>query len=247
MKTISLKIKRQDDPEDLPYWEIFDVEFKAGMTVATALRAVREKPVTADGNPTAPVVWETTCMEGMCGACAMIINGRVGLACHTPVEDLSSPVVLEPLSKFPIVRDLKVDRQRMFDALERSRAWVGIDGVPGGGPAIRVSPEEHEGMKRFASCIMCGACSEACPQVNARSQFAGAFLFSQTLPLLEHPIGRMGRGEKLDALLQRGGISDCAGAEACEAACPKGIPLGESVARLGWIATGHAIRRLFRG
>ncbi|MFA4875187.1 MAG: 2Fe-2S iron-sulfur cluster-binding protein, partial [bacterium] len=117
METVLIKVKRQDDPEDLPYWELFEVELSPGMTVAQALAMVRENPVTADGNSTSPVAHDCSCMEGLCGACAMQINGKARLACATFVEEFDGPIMLEPLSKFPLTRDLRVDRTRILEAL----------------------------------------------------------------------------------------------------------------------------------
>lgn len=247
METITVKIKRQDDPEDLPYWEEFDVAYRPGMTVITLLNAISENPVTSDGNPAAPIAFESACAEGMCGACAMTINGRAGLACHTPVDELGSPILLEPLSKFPIVRDLKVDRSRMFDALSRLEAWVDMANAYDHGPALRIDPNLNRELIPFSRCVMCGACSEACPQVNSRSQFSGAFIFGLAYPLNLHPVGQFSASERLDSLTQRGGLADCAGAKACEAVCPKDIPLSEAIAKLGWDASVYSIKQLFQG
>lgn len=247
MDRVLIKIRRQDDPGDLPYWEQFEVEARAGMTVVGALAAIRERPVTADGNETTPVVWESSCREGACGACAMVINGRARLACRSFVDELAEPITLEPLSKFPVTKDLLVDRSRMFDALENARAWIDTDGVHEHGIPPRVSPEADGRMAALLACVMCGACSEACPQVNERSPFVGAFLFAQVEAAAAHPLGAFGADERMDALISRGGISDCAGSQACAAVCPRFVPLAESIARLEWRSTAHAVRRLFRG
>ena len=64
------------------------------------------------------MVWECNCLEEVCGACTMIINGRVRQACTALIHKLDQPIVLEPMSKFPVVRDLYVDRSRMFESLK---------------------------------------------------------------------------------------------------------------------------------
>ncbi|HPM40876.1 MAG TPA: succinate dehydrogenase iron-sulfur subunit [bacterium] len=244
METVLVKIRRQDDPGDLPYWEKFEVERREGMTVVGLLLALRENPVTVDGNRTAPVVWESSCRDGLCGSCAMVINGRVRLACHTVVEELSEPVTLEPLSKFPVLRDLKVDRARMFDALGRILAWIDLDGIHAHGPALRIAPEAATRAAPVSACIMCGACSEACPQVNERSAFAGAFLFAHADALSAHPLGSFGDPARMDELLGRGGIADCAGAGVCSEVCPARVPLVESIARVEGKANSRALKRL---
>jgi len=110
-----------------------------------------------------------------------------------------------------------------------------------------VSPESAQRSSLLLSCILCGACSEACPQVNERSPFVGAFLFAHVEALSTHPIGAFGGGAMLDSMLSRGGVADCAGAQACNAVCPKGIPLSETIARLELKTTLHGIKRLFQG
>ena len=110
-KTIRFKIKRQDGPDASPYWEEFEIPWAPKHNVVSSLMEIRRNPVNAKGEKVRPVVWDSNCMEEVCGACTMIINGRVGQACSTLVETLPQPIVLEPMSKFPVVRDLLVDRR----------------------------------------------------------------------------------------------------------------------------------------
>ena len=142
---IRFKIKRQDSPDSSPYWQEFHIPYKPGHNVVSALMYIRENPVTADGKTVEPVIWECNCMEEVCGACTMIINGMVQQSCSALIDDLEQPIKLEPMSKFPVVRDLMVDRSRMFDNLRKAKAWVDIDGswdVHEGSP--RISQEEWE-------------------------------------------------------------------------------------------------------
>jgi succinate dehydrogenase / fumarate reductase iron-sulfur subunit len=247
MSGVMLKIRRQDDPEDLPYWELFEVDVVPGMSVAAALAALAERPVTAEGNATTPVLWDCSCDAGLCGACTMLVNGKARLACQTRVDAFDGPIVLEPLSKFPVVRDLRVDRGRMFAALAHAACWTPVDGLSGAGEVPAQSEASALRFGRFQECILCGACSEACPQVNGRSAFAGAFLFSQILPLNRHPVGRGGAAARLEMLGGRGGVADCAGAENCERVCPRGIPLVAAAAELSGEVLLHSVKQFFRG
>lgn len=247
MERALLKIRRQDDPEDLPYWELFEVELRPGTTVSQALRSIASNPITADGNPTTPVAWDCSCNEGVCGSCTMLINGKVRQACKVMLSEFDGPVSVAPLTKFSIVRDLKVDRNSMLDALRAHECWVSIDDLEPAGIEPLADPEGQERLSRFLDCVLCGACSEACPQVNARSAFHGAFVFSHVIHLNEHPIGRFGASARVQTLGGRGGVGDCASAENCEMVCPRGVPLVEASARIGWKATWHSVKRFLWG
>ena len=136
---IRLIVKRQEDPEAKPYWEEFNVAYQPRMNVVSALMEIRKNPVNAQGEPTTPVVWESVCLEEVCGACTMIINGTPRQACSALIDNLKQPIRLEPLTKFPLVRDLKVDRALLFEALKKTHAWIDIDGPFDLGPGPRMS------------------------------------------------------------------------------------------------------------
>jgi succinate dehydrogenase / fumarate reductase iron-sulfur subunit len=241
---IELKIKRQDGPDAPPRWEEFSIPYRPKMNVISALMDVRRQPVTKDGKRTTPPVWEANCLEEVCGACTMIINGKVRQACSALIDQLAQPILLEPMTKFPMVRDLTVDRRRMFDALKRVHAWIPIDGTYNLGPGPRMDPNVQGVAYSLARCMTCGCCLEVCPQVTPTSAFVGAAAISQVRLFNMHPTGKMHRGERLEALMGEGGIVDCGNAQNCVHACPKEIPLTESIAAVGRQTTGHVLRRL---
>lgn len=241
---IELKIKRQDGPDAPPRWEEFSIPYRPKMNVISALMDVRRLPVTKEGKRTTPPVWEANCLEEVCGACTMIINGKVRQACSALIDQLAQPILLEPMTKFPMVRDLTVDRRRMFDALKRVHAWIPIDGTYNLGPGPRVDPNVQGVAYSLARCMTCGCCLEVCPQVTPTSAFVGAAAISQVRLFNMHPTGKMHRGERLEALMGEGGIVDCGNAQNCVHACPKEIPLTESIAAVGRQTTGHVLRRL---
>ena len=113
--TIELRIRRQDRPSATPRWEEFSLPYRADMNIITCLMEIQRRPVTRDGKPTTPVVWDCSCLEEVCGACTMLVNGRVRQACTALIDPLPQPIRLAPMTKFPVIRDLCVDRQRMFD------------------------------------------------------------------------------------------------------------------------------------
>ncbi|MFI5381455.1 MAG: succinate dehydrogenase iron-sulfur subunit [Tepidisphaerales bacterium] len=249
-KNVVLKIRRQDGPDHTPHWEEFAVPYRTNMNIISCLQYIAGHPQTTAGQNTSPVVFDAGCLEEVCGACTMVINGRVRQACSTLVEKLGapeSPITLEPMGKYPLVRDLFVNRQRIFDNLRNTRCWVPIDGTYdlGPGPAIPLKAQE----KRYplSRCISCGCCMEACPQYTPDNTFVGAAIISQVRLFNEHPTGAALKSERLDALMGEGGISECGKAGNCVEVCPKQIPLLESIATVQRQATVKAVKDFFGG
>ena len=157
------------------------------------------------------------------------------------MDQLEQPIRIEPMTKFPVVRDLAVDRSIMFKNLQRMKAWVPIDGTYDLGEGPKMAPDDQEKAYPLSRCITCGACLEVCPQVNAHSDFMGAAIFSQVRLFNMHPTGAMHAKERLQAVMGKGGIEDCANAQNCVSACPKEIPLTESLAEINRQAWKQAL------
>jgi succinate dehydrogenase / fumarate reductase iron-sulfur subunit len=128
-KTVAFEIKRQANPDAPAVWEKFELEWRPGMNVISAMMEIAANPVTAEGHATTPVTYDSNCLEEICGSCAMRINGKARMACSALVDNLEQPIKLEPLSKFPLVRDLQVDRSVLFENLKAVKAWVPVDGT----------------------------------------------------------------------------------------------------------------------
>jgi len=245
-KTIRFKIKRQDGPEskDSQRWEEFDVEWHPQMNVISGLMEIQKNPVTIEGKKVAPVVWESVCLEEVCGACTMLVNGRVRQSCTALIDQIApngEAVTLEPMTKFPLVRDLVVDRSRMFNDLKKVKAWVQLDGSHELGPGPRQSQENQEEAYPLSRCMTCGCCLEACPQVNDSSNFIGPAAISQVRLFNLHPSGKMHAAERLEALMGDGGVADCGKAQNCVEVCPKEIPLVDSIAQMSRATTKHML------
>jgi succinate dehydrogenase / fumarate reductase iron-sulfur subunit len=270
-RAIHVRVLRQDAPGEESYWERHSVPYEPNMNVISVLQRIAELARAEDGRRVAPVAWDCNCLEEVCGSCTMLVNGRTRMACSALVDRLleESPgeIELRPMSKFPVVRDLKVDRGRLFQALERVKAWVPVDGSFDHGPGPRISPEEQEDAYPLSTCMSCGCCLEACPQYTKIEivrrddeseadfekrraaaydhAFLGAHAVSQAVLFNGHPTGRMIADERLASLTSEGGIQMCGNAQNCVAVCPKHIPLTRSIARAGRAATVWAIKRLF--
>jgi succinate dehydrogenase / fumarate reductase iron-sulfur subunit len=266
-----VRVLRQDGPGQSSYWQRFRVPYEKDMNVISVLQRIAAMATTIDDQHVAPVAWDCNCLEEVCGACTMVINGRVRQACSALVdrllEDNPEEIELRPASKFPVVRDLMVDRSRMFQALKRIKGWIGVDGYYAHGAGPLVSPEVQQQAYPLSECMTCGCCLEACPQYTkiepeqfegesderfaARKQaaynrgFIGAAAISQAMLFNMHPTGQMNAGERLEALMAEGGLQMCGNAQNCVAVCPKNIPLTRSIARAGRATTVHAIKKLF--
>jgi succinate dehydrogenase / fumarate reductase iron-sulfur subunit len=239
-KPIVLRIRRQARPDSEPYWQDFSIPYQTGYNMVSALMAVRDNPVTVDGERVDSPAWEYNCMEEVCGACSMVINGRPRQACSTLIDELRSrhgdnhPITLEPLSKFPLVRDLMVDRSRIFKGLKQVKAWIEIDGAwDVHERAPRISPKEWEESYLFSRCMSCGCCMEACPQFSQNSEFVGPAVLAQVKLKNAHPTGQYNKTDRLHAIMAEGGLSDCGNAQNCVRLCPKNIPLTTAIAGLG--------------
>jgi succinate dehydrogenase / fumarate reductase iron-sulfur subunit len=233
------------------YWEEFEFKRHPQANVISSLMEIQKNPVNKKGEKTTPVVWEQGCLEEVCGSCSMLVNGKPRQSCTALIEPYitqtgSTTITLAPFTKFPLIRDLYVDRTKMFDALKKVRAWISIDSVNDiGSFGPPVSPEVQEALYVLSTCMTCGCCSEACPQVNDKSDFMGPSAMSQIRLFNSNPTGALQKAERLRAALDEDGIAGCGNAQNCVKVCPKNIPLTESLATIGREASRQALKDFF--
>lgn len=242
-RTVKFIITRRDQPDASSYTEEFEVPYRPNMNVISALMEIQRNPVKADGAKTAPVCWESNCLEEVCGACSMVINGKPRQACSALIDRLEQPIRLEPMSTFPVVRDLVINRERMFQSLKKVKAWIPIDGTYDLGPGPRMAEAKRQWAYELSKCMTCGVCLEACPNVNDRSTFMGPAPISQVRLFNAHPTGEMNAYERLEALMEEGGIEGCGNSQNCVRSCPKGIPLTTSIAAMNKDTTKHLFKK----
>jgi succinate dehydrogenase / fumarate reductase iron-sulfur subunit len=269
--TFEVRILRQERPGAPSRWERHRVTYEPNLNIISVLQKIAAHAVTSDGKETTPVAWDCNCLEEVCGACTMLVNGKTRQACSALVDRLLEEepdgIELRPMSKFPVLRDLCVDRRRMFRALERVKAWVEVDDYLDRGPGPKESQESQERRYPLSECMTCGCCLEACPQYlkieveprpgesdaarEARENaacdrgFVGAAAISQVMLFNDHPTGAMKKGDRLDALMGPGGLQMCGNAQNCVAVCPKHIPLTRSIARAGRQTSVRMLTRWF--
>ncbi len=234
------------------FWEEFELERSLNANVISALMEIQKNPIAKGGKETTPVAWEQACLEEVCGSCSMLINGKPRQACTALIEQIiassgSTTITLAPLSKFPLVRDLQVDRKKMFESLKKTRSWIKEQRSSEAdefGP--KMSPELQETIYALSTCMTCGCCAESCPQVNEHSPFMGPAPISQVRLFNAHPAGREDGEERLRALMDEDGISGCGNAQNCARVCPKNIPLTESIAAIGRDTGKQAFKEFLR-
>lgn len=248
MKTFILKIYRGHPGKR--YWEEFELPLVPLTNAISALMEIQRNPVNRQGQRVEPVVWEQGCLEEVCGSCSMLVNGRPRQACTALIAQLiektgDRTVTLAPLTKFPLVRDLIVDRSQMFENLKKVHAWIDTDGAYDRGPGPKISQQLQQVRYTLSTCMTCGCCSESCPQVNSHSIFIGPAAIAQVRLFNVHPTGAMEKGPRLQAMMEDGGVSDCGNAQNCVRVCPKNIPLTEAIAAIGRDVSLQALKDLF--
>ncbi len=219
-----LKIKRQNAPDGLPFWEDYEYEIQQESdTVATALF-------------TLPVVWEKSCLQKKCGACAMVVNGKPVLACDTVLSHIKSDtVVIEPLRKFPVVKDLMVDRESMMRKLKELEVWLRQD----------AEPVEEEMAFEASKCLQCGLCLEICPNYYPDGTFGGMAGMAPMARLLAKA-GEDDRKE-IGRNYQKGIYEGCGKSLACRKICPAGMDMDHLLIKSNAIAVWKHFRKRKNG
>lgn len=231
--TIKFKIQRREKEGATAHWETFAIPYRRNLNVISALMDIRKNPVTVEGTATTPPVWDMSCLEQVCGTCTMVIDGRVRQSCSALIDDLllasgGDTVSLAPMSKFPNVRDLKVDRSQMFGHLKKVEAWIELDGTYDLGPGPHVSNELAQDRYALSRCMTCGCCLEACPQYGDEN-YIGPQAIAQARLFNMHPTGKMNKEERLNGLMGDDGIANCGNAQNCIEVCPMSLPLTKAI------------------
>lgn len=232
------------------YWEEFELPLIPQANIISALMHIQRNPFNKKGERIEPINFETGCLEEVCGSCSMLVNGYPRQACTAIIEPIlkgtsSDTILLAPFTKFPLVRDLIVDRMIMFENLKKVHAWIEADGTYSRGQGPKVSQAVQEVRYSLSTCMTCGCCVEACPQSSNRSKFVGPQIFSQVRLFNIHPTGKMQKAERLRPLMKEGGISDCGNNQNCEKVCPRHVPLLDSIAAMGREVPKQALKDFF--
>ncbi|GBC82194.1 Succinate dehydrogenase iron-sulfur subunit [bacterium HR10] len=221
---VLMKIKRFNPERDrAPYWAEYEVEVEPVDRVLDALEYVKWH---LDGTLT----FRRSCAHGICGSDAMLINGRNRLACKVLVKDLGSPITVEPLRGFPVVKDLVVDMEGFFAKYRAVKPYLINDELP---PETerRQSPEERARFDDTTKCILCGACTTACPSFWANGAYIGPAAIVNAHRFIFDSRDR-GAAERLAILNTRLGVWRCRTIFNCVEACPRGIDVTRAIAEV---------------
>ena len=219
-----VKIKRQKSPDSPAYWQSFNYDGPKRVTISALLDALNytDDLYDAEGNPADRIRWECSCMQAMCGGCAMVINGVPALACQTFVNELKGDeIILEPLSKFPVVADLTVDRSVIYEHLIKAKAFLC-------GPA-EANKREHKQQYDVAKCMKCGLCLEVCPNYHPGGAFYGALLANESYLITSQSQGK--NKQAINEYNTHFGAG-CSKALSCQAVCPAGIETLTSILKM---------------
>lgn len=219
-----INIKRQRDADSKPYWQSFECGTDPEMTVSALLDKLNytDDLYDTEGNPAPRIRWECSCLQKMCGACAMVINGVPRLACASFLRDIKGgKLTLEPLSKFPVVADLMVDRSIIEENLHRARVYLG--------EYKKIGKKNYPQLYSAAKCLKCGLCLETCPNYIKGENFFGA-LFANEVYLLS--LQSADRSRELKKEYAKHFQSGCSKSLSCVEVCPMGIDTLSSMAKM---------------
>lgn len=219
-----VRVLRRSSPDGEERWESFDYDGPTDTTVAEVLDYLNYHDDIVDerGERTSRINWECSCLQGICGACAMVINGVPALACETFLRDLrGDELTLRPLRKFPVVRDLVVDRSSIQDNLTKASVYIG---------EYHPAPNNDVGQQYAAAkCLKCGLCLEVCPNYVDGRTFLGATFANDCYLVASR---NATRAAEVKGLYARGFGRGCSKALSCMEVCPMGIPLVAMIAKL---------------
>jgi len=230
-----------EDPNSVPHTDTFSLEETESMTLFIALTQIREEQ-----DPS--LQFDFCCRAGICGSCAMVINGRPDLACKSLTKDLPEEITLMPLPVFKLIADLSVDTGTWFRTMnEKVGSWIHTSKtLDPNGVEERMDNALAEEIYELERCIECGCCVASCGTANMREDFVGAVAMNRIARFMMDPRDERTDNAYFDLIGTDEGIFGCMGLLACEDVCPKNIPLQDQLGilrrKMGW----NAIKNLFR-
>ncbi|HRH81473.1 MAG TPA: fumarate reductase iron-sulfur subunit [Thiobacillaceae bacterium] len=225
--TLSVFRHNPRDPASVPRQDRFVLGETAGMTLFIALNRVRDEQ-----DPS--LNFDFVCRAGVCGSCAMVINGRPGLACRTQTKDLPDEIHLYPLPNFELIGDLSVNTGKWMRGMsERLEAWTHLAGEPEHDRLeTPMEPELAEAIYELDRCIECGCCVAACGTARMREDFVGAVGMNKLARFRLDPRDMRSDAAFYQVVGDDSGVFGCMALLGCHDVCPKALPLQTQIAYL---------------
>ncbi len=218
---VTLRIKRYNPETDVkPSFKEYVVDVEPTDRVLDALNQIKWHQ---DGTLT----YRRSCAHGICGSDAMRINGRNRLACTVLMQDLGQRITIEPLIGFPVIKDLVIDMDQFFASYKAVQPYLIAEDAPSRGERLQ-SPEQRERYDDTTKCILCAACTTACPITWTNEDFVGPaasvnahrFIFASR---------DQGAAQRLRILTSQSGVWRCRTIFNCTDACPRGIEITKAI------------------
>ena len=207
-----MKVKIKIDGD----YQIFDYDGDINISVITLLERLDW-----------PIEYSCSCLQGICGACAMVINSEPKLACKTFLNEEKmvtqyDQITIEPLSKFPLIKDLKVDRLVLFDAMTDCELWLEND--------AEYNPKDLDFEYEMSLCLMCGCCTEVCPNYKL-GDFVGTPVAVSASKLVNQESDKQ-HLKKMKKKYKKRFFSHCVKSISCEDVCPMEIPTQRAISKM---------------
>ncbi|PJC37139.1 succinate dehydrogenase/fumarate reductase iron-sulfur subunit [Candidatus Peregrinibacteria bacterium CG_4_9_14_0_2_um_filter_53_11] len=239
-RATSVLVKRYHPEDEAPFYQTYELRFHNDMTVLDALTEIKDAD---DGTLT----FRWSCRMGICGSCAMTINGKPVLACQTYMRDVEQPVQVEPLRNFPVVKDLVVNLDDAFEKMRSTKPYIDRlkeKGLTEG--EYLQSPEQRKKIDQTSQCIKCMICYSACPVYGLDKNFmgpaAGALAYRYTADSREKS-----KRPRIDSISGEKGMWKCSFVGECSAACPKRVDPALSLQRLKVMGALRLAERTVKG
>ena len=228
---VIIEIKRQEGVKSSAYFQSIRLTpKKENLTVASLLREINANPDIRDieGEPVPYISWECSCLQKKCGACAILVNGRPRLACDTFIRAYMKKdrLTLAPLSKFPIIKDLIVDRSILYNNLRDIQNYLEEE--------VRLTDKNTDTAYEASRCLMCGCCLEVCPNFYVGGDFFGAASFVPATRLIT--AANKGGAEELKREYREHIYKGCGKSLACKDICPAGIDMDKMLSKSNEVA-----------
>ena len=221
---VTFKIKRFNPERDSkPYWGEYPLEVEPTDRVLDGLHRIKWYQ---DGTLTL----RRSCGHGICGSDAMMINGVNRLACKVLIKELGTKITVEPMRGYTVIKDLVVDMKGFFEKYRSIKPYLINPSTPPDKERLQ-SPKERERYDDTTKCILCGACTTACPSFWADREYVGPAAIVQAHRFLFDSRDE-GANERLEVLGSREGVWKCRTVFNCSDACPRNIDVAGAIAQV---------------